>query len=218
MAILETPKWETITSELHELLTWIGKQGFISRFYLAGGTAISLQLGHRHSVDLDFFSEIDEVHSRTREELVREFSRRKLQIIENTDGNLLLLVDNIHVGFFSYGYPLLGPFLSIENVHLASLLDIGLMKLDAIIGRGARKDFYDLYYIIQRISLQKLLLSGKRKYPQVRDFALMALEALLLFENADRDLQLELLMEIPWNTVKQFFIEQGNQLGKKWFD
>jgi predicted nucleotidyltransferase component of viral defense system len=218
MAILETPKWETITPELRHLLTWIGKQDFTNRFYLAGGTALSLQLGHRHSVDLDFFSENDEVHSRTREELMRVFIRRKSQIMENTDGDLLLLVDNIHVGFFSYGYPLLEPFLSVENVNLASLLDIGLMKLDAIIGRGARKDFYDLYYIARRIPLQKLLLSGKRKYPQVRDFALMAVEALLLFENADRDLQPEMLMEIPWNTVKQFFIEQGNLLGKEWFD
>ena len=217
MAILETPKWETITPEMHDLFTWIGKQDFTNRFYLAGGTAIALQLGDRHSVDLDFFAENDEIHSRTREELVRVFSRRKSQIIENTDGNLLLLVDNIHVGFFSYGYHLLEPFLSIENVNLASLLDIGLMKLDAIVGRGARKDFYDLYFIARKFPLKKLLLSGKRKYPQVRDFALMALEALLLFDNADRDLQPEMLMEIPWNTVKKFFIEQGTQLGEKWF-
>ncbi|MRS05116.1 hypothetical protein EG832_18175, partial [bacterium] len=66
MAILETPKWETITPEMHDLLTWIGKQDFTNRFYLAGGTAIALQLGHRRSVYFDFFSKNDEVHSRTR--------------------------------------------------------------------------------------------------------------------------------------------------------
>ena len=92
---------------------------------------------------------------------------------------------------FSYGYPLLEPVQTIENIRIASLLDIGLMKLDAVIERGSRKDFYDLYVISRQIPLPKLLSAGERKYPQVRDFPLMALEGLLQFDNADRDLQPE---------------------------
>ena len=76
------------------------------------------------------------------------------------DGNPLLLVDGLHVGFFSYGYPLREPVQMVESIGLASLLDIGLMKLDAVIGRGSRKDFYDLYIISRQIPLPELLSAG----------------------------------------------------------
>lgn len=203
---------------MQELLAWIGSQSYVARFYLAGGTALSLQMGHRRSVDLDFFSESDEVHARTRSTLIHIFSSRRAQIIESVDGNLLLLTDGLHVGFFSYGYPLLEPVQTVENIRLASLLDIGLMKLDAIIGRGSRKDFYDLYMISRQIPLQDILRGGEQKYPQARDFQLMALEGLLQFDNADRDHQPEMLVDLPWDKVRSFFVEQGKLLGANWFD
>jgi len=218
MAVLESPYWETISPIMHELLAWIGRQAFATRFYLAGGTALALRMGHRRSVDLDFFSETDEVHARARQELIHSFSARHAQVIENVDGNLLLLVDGLHVGFFSYGYPLLEPVQMVENIGLASLLDIGLMKLDAVIGRGSRKDFFDLYIISRQIPLPELLSAGERKYPQVRDFPLMALEGLLQFDNADRDLQPEMLADLPWDNVRRFFVEQGKVLGGDWFE
>lgn len=217
MAVLESPHWETVSSNMRELLVWIGRQAFGTRFYLAGGTALALRIGHRHSADMDFFSETDEVHAYARQELIHSFSARRAQIIENVDGNLLLLVNGLHVGFFSYGYPLLEPVQTIENVGLASLLDIGLMKLDAVIGRGSRKDFYDLYIISQQIPLPELLSAGERKYTQVRDFPLMAIEGLLQFDNANRDLQPEMLVDLSWDNVRQFFVEQGKILGGNWF-
>jgi len=70
---------------MRELLTWFGRQSFASRFYLAGGTALALQLGHRRSIGLDFFSEIDEVHDITRNTLIGIFSARGAQILENVD-------------------------------------------------------------------------------------------------------------------------------------
>jgi predicted nucleotidyltransferase component of viral defense system len=217
MALLKSPYWVAVSSNMHKLLAWIGKQPFAARFYLAGGTALALQLGHRRSMDLDFFSETDEVHAHTRQELIQAFSARNAQVIENVDGDLLLLVNGVHTGFFSYVYPLLEPVWVVENIGLASLLDIGLMKLDAIIGRGSRKDFYDLYMISQVISLNELLRAGERKYPQARDFQLMALEGLLQFDNADRDLQPKMLLDLSWDTVKLFFLEKGKELGKSWF-
>jgi hypothetical protein len=103
-------------------------------------------------------------------------------------------------------------------VALADIADIGLMKLDALIDRGSRKDFYDLYMIAQQRPLAELLSQGALKYPYVRDFELMAVESMVLFDNADRDLQPELLIELPWDQVKQFFIEQARALGQTWFD
>jgi len=217
MAVLTSPHLETISPELMNLLAYIGQQAFAARFYLAGGTALALQLGHRRSVDLDFFSATDQVHGRTRREIIAALSRQKPEVIENADGNLLLLVDGIHVGFFSYGYPLLDPGLEFQNVRLASLLDLGLMKLDALMGRGSRKDFYDVYVLCQNIPLDDLLAAGERKYLQMRDFALMAVESLVMFDNAERDVQPELLVDLPWQSVKQYFIAQAQELGKRWF-
>ena len=217
MGALTSPHWETVTTEMRELLKWVGQQDFISPFYLAGGTALTLQMGHRKSVDLDFFSQTDEVHERTRQRIIRAIAERDGQVIENVDGNLVLLVDDVRVGFFSYGYKLIEPFAQLENVNVASMLDIGLMKLDAVIGRGSRKDFFDLYVIAEQYPLEELLQAGARKYPTSRDFALMAVESFILFENAERDVHFVFFFFVTWDEVRGYFSEQAKLLGKKWF-
>ncbi len=203
---------------MHELLSAIGQARFTHRFYLAGGTALALILGHRRSADLDFFSEIDEILEKTRQEIIRYLIKDPSQIIENTDGNLLLIIKDTRIGFFGYGYPLIKSVVELEGVRIASIEDIGLMKLDALISRGARKDFYDLFFISQAVPIDDLLELGKIKYPMVRDFAMMALEHLALFDNADRDIQPELLLDQSWVSVKQFFLRQVENLAKKWFE
>lgn len=217
MALLDPVHWETTTQQMRNLLRFIGQQPFADRFYLAGGTALALRLGHRRSVDLDFFSATDEVTRETRQEILGALISLAPQTLEDVDGNLLLLVIDLHVGFFSYSYPLLQPTDSVEGVAVASVVDVGLMKLDALISRGSRKDFYDLYVIAQQIPILDLLALGRAKYPYARDFELMAVESLVLFENADRDVQPDLLIDIPWKQVRQFFIAQAQTLGQAWF-
>jgi hypothetical protein len=120
--------------------------------------------------------------------------------------------------FFSYGYRLLEPTEAVCGIALASLIGIGLMKLDALVGRGSRKDFYDVYALAQQIPLPDLLARAESKYPYARDFALMAVESIVLFDNADRDLQPDLLIETPWPEIRQFFVTQAQALGKSWFE
>ena len=103
MALLEV-HWETVTPQMRHLLKFIGHQSFSRRFYLAGGTALALRLGHRKSVDLDFFSETDNLFHLTRREILQSLASYKPQTIEDVDGNLLLLVSELRVGFFGYGY------------------------------------------------------------------------------------------------------------------
>jgi hypothetical protein len=147
MAVLEPVHWQVITPAMRELLRFIGQQPFAERFYLAGGTALALRLGHRISVDLDFFSATDDVTRLTRQEILTALAPLSPQALEDADGNLLLQVSELHVGFFGYGYDLLEQTDYVENVALAAVVDIGLMKLDALISRGSRKDFYELYFI-----------------------------------------------------------------------
>ncbi len=202
---------------MRETLRFIGTCDFASRFYLAGGTALALRLGHRRSVDLDFFSNTDEVGQETRREILDTLSPLHPQALEDTTGNLLLVLRDMHVGFFSYSYALLASTDNVEGVAIAGMVDIGLMKLDALISRGSRKDFYDLYFILQHIALTDLLRLGRTKYPYAHDFELMAMESLVLFDNADRDLPPQLLKAVPWEQVKQFFMAQAQALGQDWF-
>ncbi len=104
-----------------------------------------------------------------------------------------------------------------EGVPVASLTDIGFVKLDALISRGSRKDFYDLFFISREVPLDRLLSLADAKYCSARDFKLMALESLVLFDNADRDVQPDLLVPVPWAQVRDFFVAQGKRLGYAWF-
>ena len=217
MAVLELVFWETITPAMRRLLQIVGASNLTGHFYLAGGTALALRMGHRRSVDLDFFSAQDEVLMPTRNEVINTLAVCEPQVVENVDGNLLLLVQGLYVGFFGYGYRLLAPTDTVENVPLAGLEDLGLMKLDALVTRGSRKDFYDLYFIGQRISFPELLERSQEKYPQFRDFPLMVLESITLFDVADDDAQPDLLVEAPWSLVKQFFLDLARRLGREWF-
>lgn len=126
MATLENPHWEVVPPPLHDLLVQIGQEPFARRFHLAGGTALALRLGHRISVDLDFFSESDKVEQNTRAEIIAALQRhRPVQVVEDAIGNLLLQIVGIHVGFFSYGYPLLELPDEIAGIRIARLVDIG---------------------------------------------------------------------------------------------
>ena len=91
------------------------------------------------------------------------------------------------------------------------------MKMDAIVGRGARKDFYDLYFIAQQVPLTRLLTLGEQKYPYMHDFQLHTVCGLTFFDNADQQEQPELLVPIEWEFVKAFFIAQARELRKEWF-
>ena len=217
MALLTDTHWEAVDPKMRALMRHIGTADFSPRFYLAGGTALALQLGHRFSIDLDFFSKDDEVKEATHLEILSALRHLTPTAKERTTGNLLLEINGIAVGFFGYGYPLIGESVSAEGISLASIQDIGLMKLDALATRGSRKDFYDAYFILQQVSLEDLLERGKQKYSFYRDFPLTTLKYMVQFDNADRDVQPDLLIPVEWDAVKKFFVQQAKRLGQNWF-
>jgi hypothetical protein len=219
LAALIQPYWNRVSPLLREILIGVRQCPFIHRFYLAGGTALALQLGHRVSVDLDFFSTSDELGDASRREIITALQDRfSLDVVENVFSTLVLNVQGISVGFFSYSYRLLAPAVMVKDVSLAGLLDIGLMKMDAIATRGARKDFYDLYFIAQHIALEDMLERAKDKYPYVRDFGIMVLAALGDFENADHDVPIESYPPVSWDKVKDFFVQEVRRIGRQWFE
>lgn len=218
MASLTAPHWEQLPLPLQQVLHEIGSYPFASRFYLAGGTALSLQLGHRTSADLDFFSTTDELDEVSRQEIVSSLKQQfAVTVDEGGLASLYLNVAGVDVGFFNYSYPLLATPTTVVGVQLAGLVDIGLMKMDAIATRGARKDFYDLYFIAQAISLDEIFSHGQKKFSMVRDFNTMVLMAMVDFRKADLESPIQTNPDVPWEQVKTFFLQEAKRIGRSWF-
>ncbi len=207
--------WNTISPDMRVVLNGFGKSELGSHFYLAGGTALALQIGHRASVDLDFFSpDLDIPTAReTLQDSLHEFSP---ELADSSWGNLVFVARNVRVGFYGYGYPLVEPLSKADNVSLASMIDIGLMKLDTLLSRASRKDFHDLYAICQRTPLRNLLDAVPRKYSHARDFEAQVVKHLVYFERAEQEAPVPLIEEVDWQTVKNYFEQQAKEIGKSW--
>lgn len=217
MAPLSGLYWQAITSQVKNVLSLIAQQAFAGRFYLGGGTGLALQLGHRRSLDLDFFSETDQLLANSRREIVTELALEEGVVQAQLDGTLILQ-GGVGVRFFSDGYPLVKPTLPAAGIALASLEDIGLMEVDAIMAHSTKKDFFDLYFACQVASLGDLLELGQVKYAFLRDFGVQALKALADFRDAEADEMPEMLKPVDWNEVKRYFIVEAKALGRNWFD
>jgi hypothetical protein len=207
--------WNTISPDMRAVMNGFGKSEAGSHFYLAGGTALALQIGHRVSVDLDFFS--PDLDIPTARETIRdsldEFSP---ELADSSWGNLVFVAQNVRVGFYGYGFPLVEPTLKVDDVSLAGLTDIGLMKLDTLLSRASRKDFHDLYAICQRTSLRNLLDAVPRKFSHARDFEAQAVKHLVYFGRAEQEAPVPLIEKTDWQTVKDFFIQQAREIGSSW--
>lgn len=155
---------------------------FKEDFYLAGGTSLALQIGHRDSVDFDFFSEAVLDTRKLFERMRVIFKGHSIVKIQEEQNTLTVLVDDsIKISFFTYTYTLIGQTVSDENMSLASIEDIGCMKLSAIVGRASNKDYIDLYFILQRIPLADLLHKAHEKYPELERN--LILKSIIYFED-----------------------------------
>ena len=207
--------WETITPVMREVMITFGHSEMNTHFYLAGGTALALRLGHRRSFVLDFFSPSEDIPS-IRRPLEDALHLQHPSLVDASWGNLVFLVGSLRVGFYGYSYPMVAPFDYADAIRLANIADIGLMKLDALLARASRKDFHDLYAIARRLPLKDLLDLAPKKYPSVRDFEAQVVKRLAFFERADQEEPLLLLQDVQWNTVKEYFRQQAVILGRSW--
>jgi len=212
---MKTLFWNTVTDNMRLVASHFMQTPIGARFYLAGGTALSLQIGHRRSVDLDFFSPTEDIPS-IRASLEQALAPLHPSLADSAWGNLVYLVNNVRIGFYGYGFPLVAPLVETEGLRLCSVEDIALMKLDTLLSRAARKDFYDLYFICQTIPLRALLELAPQKYAGVRDFETQAVKRLVYFENAEADIDPVLFQPAAWQTVKEFFIQQAKEIGSTW--
>jgi hypothetical protein len=200
------------------MLTDLSRLPRLHPFYLADGTALALRLGHRISQDLDLFANVETFDDQRRLEIVNYFQAgHSVERLQDSPLGLVLKVDGLAVNFSPYGYPLLDSTDEVSGVPVAGLRDIGLMKLDAIAGRGTRKDFYDIYFIAQHVSLDELFARSADKYPQTRGFEMRVLTALVDFAIAQQQEEPMLVTAVEWEQVKAFCRAEARRLGEEWF-
>lgn len=172
--------WEILDGERNKILRLFSC--FKDDFYLAGGTALALQIGHRDSVDFDFFTKNNFSTSELFYDLKGIFTGYKMVKVQEEIDTLTVLIDEkIKISFFTYPYDLIKPIIKSEFINLASIEDIGSMKLSAITGRSVLKDYVDLYWVLQKISLADLVKFCQKKYKDL-DINLV-LKSLVYFDD-----------------------------------
>jgi len=186
-----------------ELLKALMKQPAFSGLRLAGGTALALQIGHRKSIDIDLFGIID-FDSLNIQELFAEFD--DVKTIKRSKNINIFIINNVKVDFVNYSYPWLSESLVRDNIRLAAIKDIAAMKLAAVTGRGSKKDFVDLYFLLQHYSLESLMKMYNTKYPDGSTF--LVLKSLTYFADAENEGDLNMLINISWQTVKQKLLQE----------
>ena len=194
---------QTIQPNTLELLKSLASQPELAHTRLVGGTALALQYGHRQSIDLDFFGKLPE----DKEELV-EMTRKMGDMIVTNHSKMILqtVINQVKVDFVDYSrYAWIDEPIMGDGFVLASDKDIAAMKVNAIIGRGTRKDFIDLYALLQHYSLAQIMDFYRQKYPEYSEYR--ALLSMTYFEDAEMQDMPKMFIDTPWNTMKSTIIE-----------
>ena len=176
--------YEVLDEKRKEVLPVL--KSFKTRFYLAGGTALALYLGHRKSIDFDFFTQEIFSEQKLIEELEGLFVTEGVSILQLEKGTVTVLVGgDVKVSFFYYPYILLDPCKEEVYLHVAAIRDIACMKLSAICSRATNKDYVDLYYLLKKCTLSELLDAVTLKFPAL-DHAVI-LKSLTYFDDIQQD-------------------------------
>ena len=200
----------TVDTPALELLKFLMTIKEFKHLRLVGGTALALQLGHRKSIDLDLFGEIE--FEGIQPAKVFDKYLGDVVFIKKSQNINILSIAQVKVDFVNYSYPWLCRFLVIDGIRLAHIRDIAAMKLSAITGRGSRKDFIDLFFLLQKYSLKEMLGFYNQKY--FDGSAYLVLKSLTYFEDAENDPDVEMLAKVSWPEVKQHILQSVNEFNQ----
>jgi predicted nucleotidyltransferase component of viral defense system len=201
---------ETVATATLELLKGLQGLDSLRETRLVGGTALSLQYGHRISVDLDLFAYNLDAEFIT---IISEIKNKgyKIDIRKQSSNILISMIENIKVDIVNYPYPWIDNKINEESIVLATDKDIAAMKLSAITNRGTKKDFIDLFYLLKSYSLEQILSFYTNKYGEGSVF--MVLKSLTYFDDAEIDISPNVLdLNINWTTVKNAITNEVKRL------
>lgn len=218
MAALTLAHPESLSPRAQELIPRLAAGPWAEEFYLAGSAALALYAGHRPVADLDLMSNANRLASAARRDLLGELLAADPSTGVETarDGYLSTRLAGGAVGLrlFYYPYPLVQPFEEISGLAVASAVDLGLMKLGAIISRGSRRDFVDLYLLCRELPLATLLALAEDKFGHVRDFPLQALKGLADLSQIEGEPMPRLARPLEWSEVEGWLRSEVRELGR----
>lgn len=161
-------------------------KSFKKDFYLAGGTALALQIGHRDSIDFDFFTEKNIDTKELFGQIKEVFKKYKILKVQEEKNTLTVFIDNdIKLSFFTYKYRLVNKLINEDNFRLASVFEIACMKLSAITGRASNKDYIDIYFILKYFLLKDLLRGINKKFDDLDES--LVLKSLVYFDDIEKE-------------------------------
>ena len=200
----------TVLPDTLELLKELSARPEMSGLRLVGGTALALQYGHRQSIDLDFFG----APQVEQDEIIEMLSTLgPISILNRSRKILQVVLRNIKVDVIDYSqYPWISAPVVEDGVTLASPQDIAAMKVNAVEGRGTRKDFVDIYFLLQHYSLSQMLDFYTQKYPNYSLFR--ALLSLTYFDDAEQQAMPKMLANASWEEIKTTITKEVSKLQK----
>jgi hypothetical protein len=205
-----------LSDDAKSALAILGKRGIVADAYLAGGSALALHYGHRKSDDLDFFSP-------------KPFDPRAMSATLSTLGrfvasfaegiSLIGEFQGVKYSYFQYQYPLLYPTIPFSTVSLADPRDIAAMKIAAVMDRGTKRDFVDLYELSHKgIPIEDMFVFYDKKYRALKSNMFSILRSIGYFDDAEKSDMPQMITPLSWETVKQFFITEAMRLGKQYIE
>jgi hypothetical protein len=214
---LLNPHWEALTPETRQAFYRVASLSFIRQFYLAGGAGLALHLGHRFSADLRFFSPAPgAVGPQVRAALRGALDAPGWVITHDEDGTFVATRRGVSLHLLRlHLYPLVQQPVLIEGVPVATVEEIGAMKLASIADQSARKDLVDLYYVLQEVSLERLLEVAAVKYARVHAFAISATRGLAYFADAEAMPMPPMIDRTPWTTMKGLLEREAVEAGRR---
>lgn len=200
---------KVLPKEQLDLFEFLCSKDYLSDFKLAIDTSLALQIGHRESVDFDFFTVNDFDTLPIKNDLAKLGQFTLLTEDKNT---LYALLNNVKISFFSYKYAVVMPFIEEGCVKIAHPFDVALMKLEAISGRGAKKDFIDLYFLLKTYSLKDMLLGHEQKYGVSLSNNYHLYKSLVYFNDAEEDKMPFMHIKVTWEETKKNILNEVKKI------
>ncbi len=199
---------EILPQEQQRLLQRLSGESFLNEWYLAGGTCLALYLGHRQSFDFDFFLPADFDTTRIVNLLAQTGNYERGNEEKNTVNGIL---DGVKISFLGYKYDMIDDFGSFSGIRLAGIKDIAGMKLEAIAGRGSKKDFVDLFFLLKQYSLEQILSFHAVKYGAGLNNQYHLMKSLAWFADAEQEAMPLMTHPLDWDEVKNRMISCAKQ-------
>jgi hypothetical protein len=180
---------------------------FSGDFYLAGGTAVALHIGHRRSLDFDLFTE-EKIQRRSIQNKITSCGFQVEKLLYEAFDQMHMMVNGIKVTFFSYPFPVAREDRFQDVIQMPALPDLAAMKAFALGGRGKWKDYIDLYFLLKfHLNLGQIIRQAEKLFGGMFNAKLFC-EQLSYFEDIDHSEEVEFLGErIPDQTIKNFLIK-----------